>query len=90
MRYQIEPVNPEGDPSGSKSLDFQLYKSLTYLPHLEFIEQDSEGMKMRVLISGDFPYQVGYTEISNYDDRKFLVTKVDPEHRFLWFGLWDD
>lgn len=70
-----------------------MYKSLTYLPYLEFIEQDSEGMKMRVrteFVTGDFPYEVGYLEISNYDDRKFLVTKVDPEHHFVWFGIWDE
>lgn len=74
--------------------DLQLYKSLCNLNDaLEFTEQDSYGIKMKVTtkyFGGEFPFDIGYVLISKYDDRKFLVTKVDPIDSCLWLGVWED
>jgi hypothetical protein len=60
---------------------------------LQFIEEDQDGMKMRVrteFLGGEFPYEIGYLVISSYDDRKYVVTKVDQENQLLWFGMWEE
>jgi hypothetical protein len=94
---KIQPLVPapevaSGNPAVEK-LDIKLYKSLSYLSKFEFIEKDGDGLKMRLKnnFGGDsFPFEIGYTLISDYDDRRFLVSKVDPENSFLWFGLWEE
>jgi hypothetical protein len=74
--------------------DLQLAKSLDYLKdRLEFIEKDENGMKLRVksgYYRGDFPFEAGFVVVSEYDDRKFLVTQTDPKNRFVWFGIWEE
>lgn len=71
----------------------QIYKSLCNLNDaLEFVEQDENGIKMKVFtkyLGGEFPFDVGYVLISKYDDRKFLVTKIDPVNQCLWLGVWE-
>ena len=77
----------------NEKLDNKLYKSLTYLSDLQFIEKDIDGLKMRLkkdVYCGDYPFEVGYMITSPYDDRKFLIGKVDPLNGFLWFGLWEE
>jgi hypothetical protein len=76
-----------------EKLDEKLYKSLSYLSGFQFIEKDSEGLKMRIkkdFFGGDFPFEVGYVVTSQYDDRQFLIAKIDAENSFLWFGLWEE
>lgn len=90
----IIPV-PETDTETpvDEKLDEKLYKSLCYLSYFQFIEKDNDGLKMRVKkesFGGDFPFEVGYVVTSAYDDRQFLVAKIDPVNRFLWFGLWEE
>lgn len=61
--------------------------------NFEFIEQDNDGIKMRVrneLFADKFPYEVGFLVISGYDDRKFLITKIDQDNKFIWFGIWEE
>lgn len=75
-----------------EKIDAKLFKSLSYMNCFQFIEQDSDGLKMRVkkdFFGGEFPFEVGYVVTSPYDDRQFLVAKTDPENSFLWFGLWE-
>lgn len=93
----MQPVIPlpeiANGNNAAEKLDAKLYKSLSYLCNFEFIEKDSDGLKMRLKRNSgdaDFPFEVGYTVISDYDDRRFLVSKVDPENSFLWFGLWEE
>ena len=92
----IIPFNPvdEDGMGGLHRRDDLLLKSLSYLKdRFEFIEQDNEGIKMRVkseTSTDKFPYEVGFLVISDYDDRKFLVTKIDEGNRFIWFGLWEE
>lgn len=90
---EFEPMMlPEEFTNREKEL--QIYKSLCNLNDaLEFMEQDSNGIKMKVTtkyFGGEFPFDVGYVLISKYDDRKFLVTKVDPLNNCLWLGVWED
>lgn len=74
--------------------DLQLAKSLNYLSdRLEFIEKDENGIKLRVkneYYRGDFPFETGFVVVSAYDDRKFLVTQIDPDNKFIWFGIWEE
>jgi hypothetical protein len=37
----------------------------------------------------EFPFDIGYVLVSKYDDRKFLVTKIDPSNGLLWLGVWE-
>ncbi len=71
----------------------QLYKSLSNLNDaLEFLEQDINGIKMKVVAKyfcDEFPFDIGYVLVSKYDDRKFLVTKIDPANGYLWLGAWE-
>jgi hypothetical protein len=79
----------ETDPK----IDAKLYKSLSYLSNFEFIEKDDDGIKMRLkgeFFRGEFPFEVGYVITSDYDDRRFLIAKIDPHNGFLWFGLWEE
>lgn len=82
---------PEGINDREKEL--QLYKSLCNLSDaLEFVERDDNGIKMKVTtryFGGEFPFDVGYVLVSKYDDRKFLVTKIDLPESFLWLGVWE-
>ncbi|NLY76414.1 MAG: hypothetical protein GX075_14160 [Firmicutes bacterium] len=72
----------------------RLYKSLCNLNDaLEFVERDSNGIKMKVAtkyFGGEFPFDIGFVLKSKYDDRKFLVTKIDPSNSCLWLGLWEE
>lgn len=81
------------DELNNHEKELQLYKSLSNLNDaLEFVEQDSNGIKMKVLskyFCGEFPFDVGYVLVSKYDDRKFLVTKIDPPNSYLWLGAWE-
>lgn len=92
---EFQAMVPETDtqtPAEDK-LDEKLYKSLSYLSGFQFIEKDDDGLKMRVKkdsFGGDFPFEVGYKVTSQYDDRQFLVAKIDLENSFLWFGLWEE
>ena len=90
---EFEPVMlPKEFSNREKGL--QLYKSLCNLNDaLEFMEQDSNGIKMKVTtkyFGGEFPFDIGYVLISKYDDRKFLVTKIDIPNNCLWLGAWED
>jgi hypothetical protein len=76
-----------------QKFDTKLYKSLSYLSNFEFIEKDDDGLKMRLkgdFFRGEFPFEVGYVVTSEYDDRQFLISKIDPPNGFLWFGLWQE
>ena len=72
----------------------QIYKSLCNLNDaLEFVDQDNEGIKMKVntkYYGGEIPFDIGYVLISKYDDRKFLITKIDHQNEWLWLGVWED
>lgn len=90
---EFEPIAlPEVFTNREKGL--QLYKSLCNLNDaLEFMEQDDNGIKMKVAtkyFGGDFPFDIGYILISKYDDRKFLVTKIDSSASCLWLGFWEE
>lgn len=92
---EFQGMVPAKDPQKpvDEKLDQKLYKSLSYLSSFQFIEKDGDGLKMRVkkeCFGGDFPFEVGYVVISEYDDRQFLIAKVDPANSFLWFGLWEE
>lgn len=80
------------DQINSREKELQLYKSLSNLSDaLEFMEQDDNGIKMKVIAKyfcGEFPFDIGYVLISKYDDRKFLITKIDPPNGYLWLGIW--
>ncbi|NLW48299.1 MAG: hypothetical protein GXY86_13320 [Firmicutes bacterium] len=82
---------PEGIVDREKEL--QLYKSLCNLSDaLEFMERDDNGIKMKVTtryFGGEFPFDLGYVLVSKYDDRKFLVTKIDLSNGCLWLGAWE-
>jgi len=86
------PMLPEEFRNRKKEI--QLYKSLSNLNDaLEFMEQDSNGIKMKVVAKyfcDEFPFDIGYVIVSKYDDRKFLVTKIDPLNSCLWLGAWED
>ena len=90
---EIIPVEIIEEPFEDDTLEIDLYKSLHFMKdRLEFIERDADGLKMRVrskFFGGEFPYEVGYVVVSDYDDRKFLVTKIDPQNQFMWFGSWE-
>ena len=90
---EIIPVEIIVEPFEDESLEIELYKSLHFMKdHFEFIEKDANGLKVRVrskFLAGEFPYEVGYIVISDYDDRKFLVTQIDPQNQFMWFGSWE-
>ena len=89
----VPAVESEAETKPDEKIDFKLYKSLSYLSDFEFIERDNNGFKMRVKTNfrGDeFPFRIGYVVVSEYDDRQFLVSKIDPENCFLWFGLWEE
>ncbi len=83
-----------GGPDGTDhKIDIKLYKSLSYLSNFEFIEKDDYGLKMRLkkdFYRGEFPFEVGYVVTSEYDDRRFVISKIDPPNGFLWFGLWEN
>lgn len=86
------PATDTQTPADEK-LDEKLYKSLSYLSSLQFIEKDGDGLKLRVkkeCFGGYFPFEVGYVVTSEYDDRRFLIVKTDPVNHFLWFGLWEE
>lgn len=84
-------ILPEEIPNHEKEL--QLYKSLSNLNDaLEYVEHDDNGIKMKVFVKyfGDeFPFDIGYVLVSKYDDRKFLITKIDPQNGYLWLGAWE-
>ncbi len=90
---EIIPVEIIIEPAVDEEQEMEIYKSLCYMnDRFEFIERDEEGIKVRVktkFLGGEFPYEVGYVIISEYDDRQFLVTKTDPANSFLWFGTWE-
>jgi hypothetical protein len=94
MRDEIIPVEIIIEPFEDKSLEIELYKSLHYMnDRFEFIERDDEGIKVRVrakFLGGEFPYEIGYVVVSDYDDRQFLVSKVDQKNLFIWFGTWEE
>jgi hypothetical protein len=77
----------------NREKELQLYKSLCNLSDaLEFLERDDNGIKMKVTtkyFGGEFPFDIGYVLVSKYDDRKFLVTKIDPSNNCLWLGAWE-
>jgi hypothetical protein len=89
----IIPVEIIVEPFEDVGLEQELYKSLQFMKdRFQFIERDEDGLKMRVrskFLAGEFFYEVGYVVVSDYDDRKFLVTKIDPQNQFLWFGSWE-
>lgn len=94
---EFQPMVPVPAPDiqipADEKIDQKLFKSLSYLSQFQFIEKDGDGLKMRVkkeCFGGDFPFLVGYVVTSQYDDRQFLVAKIDPENSFLWFGLWEE
>lgn len=89
----FEPIIlPEQEIDREKEI--QLYKSICNLSDaMEFVERDGNGIKMKVTtryLGGEFPYDIGYVLISKYDDRKFLVTKVDLINNYIWLGIWED
>ena len=92
-RDEIVPVEIIIEPVVDETQELELFKSLRYMnDHFEFIEKDEEGIKVRVrtkFLAGEFPYEVGYVVVSDYDDRKFLVTRIDPQNLFIWFGSWE-
>lgn len=77
------PVEIIVEPFEDESLEIELYKSLQYMSgRFEFIERDGGGIKVRVkaqFLGGEFPYEIGYVVVSDYDDRRFIVTQVDPQ-----------
>lgn len=90
---EIIPVEVIVEPFEDERLEFELYKSLSFMKErFEFIEKDADGLKIRVkgkFNAGEFPYEVGYIVVSDYDDRKFLITRIEPQNQFLWFGSWE-
>lgn len=74
--------------------EIRLYKSICNLSDaLEFMERDDDGIKMKVTakyFGGEFPFDIGYVLVSKYDDRRFLVTKVDLPNSNIWLGFWED
>jgi hypothetical protein len=92
-RDEIVPVEIIIEPVNDETQELELFKSLRYMnDHFEFIEKDEEGLKVRVrtqFLAGEFPYEVGYVVVSDYDDRKFLVTRIDLQNLFVWFGSWE-
>lgn len=90
--FELEPVMLPKTATDRKK-EIQLYKSLSNLNDaLEFVEQDDNGIKMRVVVKyfcDEFPFDIGYVLVSKYDDRKFLVTKIDPSDGLLWLGVWE-
>jgi hypothetical protein len=92
-RNEIIPVEIIEEPYEDESLEWQLYKSLHFMKdRFEFIEKDGDGLKIRLrskFREGEFPYEIGYVVVSDYDDRKFLITKIDPQNQFVWFGSWE-
>ncbi|HBE80056.1 MAG TPA: hypothetical protein DDW65_20085 [Firmicutes bacterium] len=90
---EIIPVEIIEEPFEDESLELELYKSLYFMKdRFEFIERDEAGLKVRVrgkLMRDEFPYEVGYVVVSDYDERKYLVTRIDPENSFIWFGSWE-
>lgn len=87
------PVEIIIEPYADEAEAMELFKSLSYMKdRFEFIERDDEGIKVRArtrFMGGEFPYEVGYVVVSAYDDRQFLVTKVDRPNQFVWFGTWE-
>jgi hypothetical protein len=92
-RDEMIPVEIIVEPFEDQRLEIELYKSVHFMKDIfEFIERDADGLKVRVrskFLGGDFPYEVGYIVVSDYDDRKFLVTRIDPKNQFMWFGSWE-
>jgi hypothetical protein len=90
---EIIPVEIIEEPFEDDSLELELYKSLRFMKdHFEFIERDEEGLKVRARgkwMRDEFPYEIGYVVVSDYDERKYLVTRIDPENSFIWFGSWE-
>ncbi len=90
---EIIPVEVIVEPFEDERLEMDLYKSLSFMKErFEFIEKDADGLKVRVkgkLNTSEFSYEVGYIVVSEYDDRKFLITRIDPQNQFIWFGSWE-
>jgi hypothetical protein len=90
---EIIPVEVIVEPFEDERLEMDLYKSLNFMKdRFEFIEMDADGLKVRLkgkVNISEFPYEVGYIVISDYDDRKFLITRTDPQNQFIWFGSWE-
>jgi hypothetical protein len=90
---EIIPVEVIVEPFEDQRLEMELYKSLSFMKdRFDFIEKDADGLKFRVkgkLLGSEFPYEIGYIVVSEYDDRKFLITQVDPQNQFIWFGSWE-
>ncbi|HBF36306.1 MAG TPA: hypothetical protein DDW50_03195 [Firmicutes bacterium] len=90
---EIIPVEVIVEPFEDERLEMDLYKSLSFMKdRFDFIEKDADGLKVRVkgkFIGSEFPYEIGYIVVSDYDDRKFLITQVDPQNQFIWFGSWE-
>lgn len=91
---EMIPIEVIVEPAIDESRELEIFKSLQYLnDRFEFIERDQDGIKMRArtrFFGGEFPYEVGYVIISEYDDRHFLITKIDPQGSFVWFGTWEE
>jgi hypothetical protein len=92
-RDEIVPAMIIIEPVVDETGEYELFKSLHFMKdRFEFIEKDEEGLKMRVrnkFIGGEFPYEIGFVVVSDYDDRKFLITQTDPQNLFIWFGSWE-
>lgn len=92
-RDEIVPAEIIIEPFEDETQEIELFKSLHYMnDQFELIEKDDEGIKVRVrsrFLGGEFPYEVGYVVVSDYDDRKFLITKIDRPNLFVWFGTWE-
>ena len=90
---EIIPVEIIVEPYEDHRLEMDLYKSLSFMKdRFDFIEQDEDGLKVRVkgkFLGREFPYEIGYIVVSDYDDRKFLITRIDPQNQFVWFGSWE-
>ena len=94
MPYEIEPFETLEAAEVNRVKSARLFKSINYLNGgLEFEDKDEDGIRMKVkpeFLGNEFAYDVGYVVISEYDERKFLVTKVDQENNRLWFGIWEE
>ena len=92
-RDEIVPVEIIIEPVVDETQEIELFKSLRYMnDQFEFIEKDEEGLKVRVrtkFLAGEFPYEIGFVVVSDYDDRKFLITQTNPQNLFIWFGSWE-